>query len=75
MSASAPRCSGAWCCALAVNDGRRLLAAKVTQADIDALKGERQRSLDKQQKEMQSKLNSPDRTTRAAAVQQKDPAG
>jgi len=45
------------------------MAAKVTQADIDALKGNAA-SLDKKQKEIQSKLNSL-KNDKAAAVQKK----
>ena len=45
------------------------MAAKVTQADIDALKGNAT-SLDKKQKEIQSKLNSL-KNDKAAAVQKK----
>ena len=45
------------------------MAAKVTQADIDRLKGNAS-SLDKKQKEIQSKLNSL-KNDKAAAVQKK----
>ena len=45
------------------------MAAKVTQADIDALKGNAA-SLDKKQKEIQSKLNGL-KNDKAAAVQKK----
>ena len=67
------RACAAMLCAVLLLTGNTApaMAAKVTQADIDALKGDAS-DLDKKQKEIQSKLNDL-KDDKAAAVQK--PAG
>lgn len=63
-------CAALLCAVLCLSvNAAPAMAAKVTQADIDALKGNAA-SLDKKQKEIQSKLNSL-KNDKAAAVQKK----
>ena len=66
------RACAAMLCAVLLLTGNTApaMAAKVTQADIDALKGDAS-DLDKKQKEIQSKLNDL-KDDKAAAVQKKN---